>query len=128
MTLKSTGSIVRLHHVQLTVPKGEESAARNFYCNVLKLNEIEKPPSLQGRGGLWLALGDIQIHIGTEDNVDRRATKGHIAYQVDDLASWHRTLTENNIEILDSVPIPGYLRFEFRDPFGNRVEMIQPVK
>jgi hypothetical protein len=25
------------------------------------------------------------------------------------------------------VPIPGYERFEFRDPFGNRVEFIQAV-
>jgi hypothetical protein len=24
------------------------------------------------------------------------------------------------------VPIPGYDRFEFRDPFGNRVEFIRP--
>jgi hypothetical protein len=30
-------------------------------------------------------------------------------------------------QILESVPIPGYRRFEFRDPFGNRVEFIQPV-
>jgi hypothetical protein len=25
------------------------------------------------------------------------------------------------VEILDGVPIPGYRRFEFRDPVGNRV-------
>ena len=27
----------------------------------------------------------------------------------------------------EQIPIPGYHRFEFRDPFGNRVEMIQAV-
>jgi|GEM_PF-5984317 len=32
---------------------------------------------------------------------------------------------ENDIEILNSVPIPDYERFELKDPFGNRVEMIQ---
>jgi len=36
-------------------------------------------------------------------------------------------LKEHGIEILDSVPIPGYERFEFRDPFGNRVECIKPL-
>ena len=30
-------------------------------------------------------------------------------------------------EILDGIPIPGCDRFEFRDPFGNRVEMIETV-
>jgi len=30
------------------------------------------------------------------------------------------------IHIGVSVPIPGFARFEFRDPFGNRVEIIQP--
>jgi len=25
------------------------------------------------------------------------------------------------------VPIPHFERFEFRDPFGNRVEMIQEI-
>jgi hypothetical protein len=28
---------------------------------------------------------------------------------------------------LDSIPIEGFDRFEFRDPFGNRVEMIRAV-
>ena len=31
----------------------------------------------------------------------------------------------SGISVLESIPIPGYDRFEFRDPFGNRVEMIE---
>jgi hypothetical protein len=34
---------------------------------------------------------------------------------------------ENSIDIIEGVPIPGFERFEFRDPFGNRVEMIQDL-
>jgi catechol 2,3-dioxygenase-like lactoylglutathione lyase family enzyme len=63
--------------------------------------------------------------VGVEDGVDRAATKAHIAYQVSDLAAWRARLEEAGIAILDGIPIPGYDRFEFRDPFGNRVEMIQ---
>lgn len=37
-------------------------------------------------------------------------------------------LKKHHIQILESVPIPGYERFEFRDPFGIRVEMITPTK
>jgi catechol 2,3-dioxygenase-like lactoylglutathione lyase family enzyme len=116
--------ILRLHHVQITIPKSEEPAARKFYCGLLGLPEIEKPPSLKSRGGFWIQAGDRQIHIGTEDNVNRSATKSHIAYEVDDIPAWRQKLKENGIHPLDSIPIEGHDRFEFRDPFGNRVEFI----
>jgi len=71
-------------------------------------------------------VGDRQVHVGTEDGIDHRQTKAHIAYQVDDPESWRSRLEQHGIDILDSLPIPSYHRFEFRDPFGNRVEFIQP--
>lgn len=120
-------NIVRLNHVQITIPKGAEAQGRAFYCGVLGLKEIEKPDSLKGRGGFWLQVGGMQVHVGTEDSVDRAATKAHIAYQVDDVASCQKRIENQGIEISDSVPIPGYIRFEIRDPFGNRVEFIQPM-
>ena len=117
--------ITRLHHAQISIPRGAEAEARRFYCDVLGLREIEKPASLRGRGGLWLAVGDAQVHVGAEDGVDRDATIAHVAYEVSDLASWRARLAEHGVVLLDGIPIPGYVRFEFRDPFGNRVEMIQ---
>ncbi len=118
-------TILRLHHAQITIPKGAEEQGRDFYCKLLGLSEIEKPESLQGRGGFWLQVGDRQVHVGTEDGVDRKATKAHLAYEVDDIEAWQARLREHGIVILDAVPIPGYARFEIRDPFGNRVEFIQ---
>jgi catechol 2,3-dioxygenase-like lactoylglutathione lyase family enzyme len=117
--------IAGIHHVQITVPRGAEPAARKFYCELLGLTEIGKPDSLAGRGGLWLQVGDRQVHIGVEDGVDRPATKAHVAYAVADLRGWRARLEAAGIEILDGVPIPGCERFEFRDPFGNRVEFIE---
>ncbi|PRX39144.1 glyoxalase/bleomycin resistance protein/dioxygenase superfamily protein [Planifilum fimeticola] len=117
--------IVGLHHAQITIPRGAEEQAREFYCGVLGLTEIEKPASLRARGGFWLQVGDREVHVGTEDGVDRRKTKAHLAYQVTDLAGWRKKLAEHGISVLESIPIPGYDRFEFRDPFGNRVEMIE---
>lgn len=119
--------IVGLHHAQITVPRGAEAQAREFYCDFLGLREIDKPAALQGRGGLWLRVGDTQVHVGTEDGVDRAATKAHVAYEVSDLARWRQRLQARGIAILDGIPIPGYDRCEIRDPFGNRVEFIQPV-
>jgi catechol 2,3-dioxygenase-like lactoylglutathione lyase family enzyme len=117
--------ILRLHHGQVSIPKGTEDQARNFYCQLLGLKEISKPESLNGRGGLWLQLGEVQIHFGTEDGVDRQLTKAHLAYEVSNLQIWKAKLAANGIKGIEGIPIPGYDRFEFRDPFGNRVEFLQ---
>ncbi|ENQ3106907.1 Glyoxalase/Bleomycin resistance protein/Dioxygenase superfamily protein [Bacillus sp. 491mf] len=117
-----------LHHVQITIPKGKEEEGKKFYCGVLGLQEVEKPESLKGRGGFWMKIGDKEVHIGTEDDFDRMKTKAHIAYEVEDISYWKLRLSQENIKILDAVPIPNFERFEFRDPFGNRVEMIQNLK
>jgi catechol 2,3-dioxygenase-like lactoylglutathione lyase family enzyme len=122
---RSDAMIRGIHHVQLTVPPGAEEEARRFYCRVLGLPEIQRPPSLAGRGGLWLQVGDRQVHIGVEDGVNRSATKAHIAYEVSHLQEWKRKIAALGIEVLDSIPLPGHDRFEFRDPFGNRVEFVE---
>ena len=119
--------IVRIHHVQITVAAADEAGARAFYCGVLGLAEVEKPDSLKGRGGFWVELGGQQLHVGIEEGVSRVRTKAHVAYEVDDLASWRERLTAAGCPPLESVPIPGYDRFECRDPFGNRLEFIQPL-
>lgn len=117
--------ILRLHHAQITIPRGSEEQARQFYCKLLGLPEIEKPDSLKGRGGFWLQVGDQQVHVGTEDGVNRHATKAHLAYQVADLRTWQKLLQEHGIALLDGIPIPGFDRVEIRDPFGNRIEFLQ---
>ncbi|HEY2847659.1 MAG TPA: VOC family protein [Pyrinomonadaceae bacterium] len=119
MTLKA------LHHVQISIPKGSENEALVFYRDVLGLKEIPKPDALAGRGGFWLELGAAQIHFGTEDGVDRSKTKGHAAYLVEDLEGWRQKLAAAGCKVVDGIPIPGCDRFEFRDPFGNRVEFLQ---
>lgn len=119
--------IIGIHHAQITVPKGKGPEARNFYCGILGLKETPKPLSLQGRGGFWLQVGDKQVRVGVEDDVDRERTKAHVAYEVSDLEKWRRMIASRGIETYSGEPVPGYDRFEFRDPFGNRVEMIQKL-
>ncbi|GER86654.1 glyoxalase [Dictyobacter vulcani] len=120
-------TITGVHHAQITIPVGTEEQARHYYCHLLGLPEVEKPDSLKGRGGFWLQVGDRQVHVGVEDGFERTSTKAHLAYQVTDLSSWKQKLEAHNFSILDGIPIPGYDRFETRDPFGNRLEFIQPL-
>ncbi|MDX1665528.1 MAG: VOC family protein [Candidatus Promineifilaceae bacterium] len=120
--------IQAIHHAQITIPTGKEAEGRAFYRDILGLPEKQKPDSLEGRGGFWLQVGSHEVHVGTEDRVDRNHTKFHLAYQVDDLDRWRVHLEENGVAVKECVPIPGYHRFEIRDPFGNRIEFIQAVE
>ncbi len=118
-------AVRRIHHVQLCVGSGDLDRARAFYLGGLGLREVEKPASLATRGGFWAEVDGQQVHISVEDGIDRAQTRAHVAWQVTGLAEWRAKLEAAGCATLDSIPIPGYDRFETRDPFGNRVEFIQ---
>ena len=46
-----------IHHVNVTVPKSLEDAAKHFYGVVMGLEEVPKPEGSRGRGGAWYELG-----------------------------------------------------------------------
>ncbi len=118
---------LKFNHIALTVPCGAEDEARRFYCDLLGLTEIEKPDSLKPNGGLWLQTGNLPLHIGVEDGVDRRQTKRHPAFEVNDLFKLKDYLKANDVEIKEATAIPGFDRFYAYDPFGNRLEFIKPI-
>src|SRR5262249_20917959 len=53
----------QIHHVNVTVPKSLEDAAKHFYGVVMGLQEVPKPESSRGRGGAWYQLGPLQLHL-----------------------------------------------------------------
>lgn len=112
----------RLDHVQLPIPPDSEAEARAFYGDVLGLERVEKPASLAGRGGLWYRVGDVELHLGVED--PSGPTRRHPAFEVTDLDGAREHLRAAGVEIREETPIPGRERFSFRDPFGNRIELL----
>ena len=119
--------IIGIDHAQITIPNGAEEKAKQFYCDFLKLKEIEKPENRKNNGGFWLESGGFQVHVGTEDGFDRTQTKAHIAYRVSNLDVWRIKFEEKGIKVIDSQAFPHARAFEFRDPFGNRAELIQQL-
>ncbi len=120
---------MRIHgidHVQLAMPAGREDDARSFYADVLGIPEKPKPPHLAARGGCWFASDGVELHLGVEAGF-RPARKAHPALLVDDLAALVRRLGEAGVEVVDDEPLPGYDRVYVADPFGNRVELLQPT-
>lgn len=118
-------TIAALHHVQLAMPAGGEDAARLFYGQLLGLPEVPKPAELAKRGGCWFEQGDIRIHMGVEADF-RPARKAHPAFQVTDLAIVRERMIAGGVTIKDDAALEGFSRFFVDDPFGNRIEILQP--
>jgi catechol 2,3-dioxygenase-like lactoylglutathione lyase family enzyme len=115
-----------IDHVQLAMPAGGEDDARAFYDGVLGIPEKPKPPHLAARGGCWFAAAGVELHLGVEDGF-RPARKAHPALLVDDLAALVRRLGEAGVDVVEDEPLPGYDRVYVADPFGNRLELLEPT-
>jgi catechol 2,3-dioxygenase-like lactoylglutathione lyase family enzyme len=118
--------LVGLHHVQLAMPPDEEEAAVRFYGAILGLQQVPKPADLSPRGGVWFRTGDLEIHLGMEDQFSP-AVKAHPAFLVDGLETLKARIEAAGYRVTDTVQIEGFHRVYVRDPFGNRVELIEPA-
>ena len=115
-----------IDHVQLAMPAGGESVARAFYSDVLGLPETPKPPHLAARGGCWFESGAVKVHHGVEADF-RPALKAHPALIVRNLASMIAALKESGAEVIADEPLDGRDRVYVHDPFGNRLELLEPA-
>lgn len=117
--------VTGLHHVQLAMPAGGEDRARAFYGKALGLDEVDKPINLRSRGGCWFERDGVRIHLGVEPGF-RPARKAHPALEVDDLRSLVARLAKAGYPARTDEPLPGFDRVYVDDPFGNRLELLQP--
>jgi catechol 2,3-dioxygenase-like lactoylglutathione lyase family enzyme len=120
--------IVGLDHVQVAAPRvpGVEEQARAFYGGLLGLREIEKPDILRPKGGVWFSLGQGELHIGLEAPFSP-ALKAHPALLVRELAALRARLEAAGCAIAEAEPLEGVTRFYVDDPFGNRIELLEPL-
>jgi catechol 2,3-dioxygenase-like lactoylglutathione lyase family enzyme len=118
--------VTALDHVQLAMPPGREPEARAFYEGVLGIPEVQKPPNLAKRGGCWFERGLVKVHLGIETDF-HPARKAHPALLVEDLQALKLTLEAAGFRPRTDEPLAGYERFYVDDPFGNRIELLEPL-
>ena len=118
--------VVRLDHVQLAMPAGLESDAVAFYEGLLGISHVPKPDHLAVRGGCWFEDGDLKVHLGVDASF-RPATKAHPAFIVDDVRSLVAAVVAAGFAVNDDEPLEGFDRVYVTDPFGNRIELMQPT-
>jgi catechol 2,3-dioxygenase-like lactoylglutathione lyase family enzyme len=119
--------IKEINHVNITVPKIAEAAAKHFYGSVLGLKEIPKPEGSRVGVGAWYELDGVQLHLSVEDGVgDNNASRRHVCLMVTDLQQAEKQLRAAGVEILpDERPVRGWFRFYVRDPGGNLIEIAE---
>ena len=118
-------AVVGVDHVQLAMPAGREAEARAFYDTLLGIPEVAKPPALAARGGAWFESGALRIHLGVDRDF-RPARKAHPGLLVRDLSGLIERLRAAGHAVTEDEPLPGYLRVYVDDPFGNRLELMEP--
>jgi catechol 2,3-dioxygenase-like lactoylglutathione lyase family enzyme len=116
--------LVGVHHVQLAMPAGCEDVAERFYAGSLGMEPIRKPPHLAARGGCWFRGDGLELHLGVEDGFQASA-KAHPAFRVEGLASLRAALAADGAEVAEDTDLEGHDRCYVRDPFGNRIELIE---
>ena len=115
-----------IHHASYLVSDTEVSL--NFYCNVLGMEQLERP--VLPFPGAWLSVGDQQIHLLELENPDPttgRPQHGgmdrHVALLVSDLSLIKEDLDNHNIRY--TLSKSGRKALFCRDPDGNAVEIIE---
>ena len=119
-------TLVGLHHVQLSAPRGSENVLRDFYGELLGMVEVAKPPVLAARGGAWFRSGALELHLGIEDDF-RPARKAHPGLLVEGLEAMAERLVAAGVEVDWDDDFPGYRRCYVQDPHGNRLELLEPL-
>ncbi len=122
----NSAKLLGLHHIQLAMPEGEEEAALKFYGAILGLTQVAKPPELAPRGGLWFRDAALEVHLGIEEPFTP-ARKAHPAFLVRNLATLRERIETAGYRVTDDVALEGFHRCHVRDPFGNRLELVEPV-
>ena len=114
--------MIRLHHVNVNVPRGKSDQVASFYGDVFGFGPIDRPDN--GREGVWLDMGDgTQLHLSERDEAGH--PQQHFALMVDDLDIVIERLGDAgaSFERADDVFGTGGRGFT-RDPAGNRVEVV----
>jgi catechol 2,3-dioxygenase-like lactoylglutathione lyase family enzyme len=119
----------RLNHITVAVPAGEHDQVRQFYGEILGLEEIPRPDSLNAVYDLiWFRLLDILLHIDFTPPWTKPAENRHVALEIEDLPALRRYLESKGAAIREAVVMPDRDRFYLLDPFGNYFELLEMKK
>ena len=113
-----------LNHIAIEVSDIHEALA--FYLDVLGLKELKTPIDVKSSGIRWIDLRNGQALHLVENREASAADIAHFAITVDDVDAWRTYLKGRGVEIFSpKVRLYNAERFFFKDPAGNRIELVK---
>ena len=88
------------------------------------MEQVPKPEHLAARGGCWFRGAGVELHLGVEDRF-RASAKAHPALRVEGLPALRAALEAAGADVTEDTQLEGHARCYVRDPFGNRLELIE---
>lgn len=119
-------TILRVNHVNVTVPKGREKEVEEFYEGILGLKRAWRPAEITGPG-IWYDFGaEHQLHISFSDSPRKELVSDHFAVEVDDVEEIIERLKSHGYEVRgpNQMQYDNSERVFTRDPFGNHIEFV----
>lgn len=115
-----------VHHVNLRIAPHEIRALRDFYCDVLGLEEGWRPPFASK--GYWLYAGGVPIVHLVETGVGETRPRGgaidHVSFKCTNLDETTAQLQRHGIKYsVTHVPVTGDTQLFLHDPVGTGVEL-----
>lgn len=115
-------SIHSIHHVQLGFPAGQQALVRHFYSELLGLKEFR----LGAGNALRFFAASQRVDLVPVPNWTASPSPSHLAFEVQNLPGFRARLLDAGLEIDESQPLAGHLRFRVNDPAGNPIEFLEP--
>lgn len=107
------------------IPAGREHEATHFYEQLFGLTPIPRPPMQSS--GFWYRCGDNEVHLGVDPHPPDPTSRAHIAFLVAEFDALRGRLEAAGCSLKEAETLNGARRFHVRDPFGNRLEVMEDV-
>ena len=113
----------QIQHISIPRPPGSEAVTRAFYGELLGLEEVPVPQSIQHLDLIWFRLDSMELHLFAEEPINDPSGR-HYCFVVEDVKAAWAKLVEAGYAPWDAIAIPGRPRFFCRDPFNNTLEFM----
>ena len=121
-------AVTGFNHYNLRAPRQLLDQLRDFYCNVVGLQQGQRPAFRSF--GYWLYIGEHDVlHLSEAPLEEIRAvhvatTFDHVAFTCNDAEGMKQKLSQFGIDYrIANVAQTGIQQIFFRDPAGNGVEL-----
>lgn len=119
---------ISLNHYNLRAPRELLDVLKEFYCEVVGLEQGQRP-LLEGSGYWLYASGQDVLHLSQTHPGEIRLTHvattfDHVAFTCTERQQMEARLNQHNIQFETArMPLTGRVQLFFKDPAGNGVEL-----